>query len=342
MNFKKILFIRRDNIGDLVCTTPAIHAVRQAYPQAKIGILVNSYNAEAIRNNPDIDEIYIYEKAKHVPEKNKFSVWCNNLKVLSKIRKENYDVAIACGSYSEHIERLTFFTGARVKIGYCPQNKKISLYTHPIIQYSQNIHEVIKTFNLLKPLNITEMPGDLIIYPDKMEQKKFEFFKINNFKDINKPFIAISISARIKKNRWTKEKFIKLIEKLLTQNIYNILILWAPGSSKHPMFPGDDEFAESIIQYFDGKVKGYYTPKLNALIAAISISDIVVTLDTGSLHIASALKKPVVALMTKAKSYCWYPWNTKNIVITADESVENIDVETVYQAVQKLLIEKIN
>lgn len=56
------------------------------------------------------------------------------------------------------------------------------------------------------------------------------------------------------------------------------------------MFPGDDEFAESIIQYFDGKVKGYYTPKLNALIAAISISDIVVTLDTGSLHIASALK----------------------------------------------------
>lgn len=46
--------------------------------------------------------------------------------------------------------------------------------------------------------------------------------------------------------------------------------------------------------------------------------------------------------MTKAKSYCWYLWNTKNIVITADESVENIDVETVYQAVQKLLIEKIN
>lgn len=54
----KILFIRRDNIGDLICTTPAIHTVRKEYPDAKIGILVNSYNADAIINNPDIDEIY--------------------------------------------------------------------------------------------------------------------------------------------------------------------------------------------------------------------------------------------------------------------------------------------
>ncbi len=71
---KKILFIRRDNIGDLVCTTPAIHAFRKVFPELKIGILVNTYNADVVKNNPDIDEIYVYEKAKHVPEKNKFLV----------------------------------------------------------------------------------------------------------------------------------------------------------------------------------------------------------------------------------------------------------------------------
>lgn len=335
----KILFIRRDNIGDLICTTPAIHAVRKTYPEAKIGILVNSYNAEAIMNNPDIDEIYIYKKAKHVPEKNKLSVWMNNVKILMKIRKEKYDVAIACGSYFPRLARYTYITGARIRIGYCPENKRFSFYTHPITQYFQNIHETIKTFNLLKPIGITDMPGDLIIYPDKTEQKKFEFFKNNNFKDINKPIVAISISARIKKNRWSKEKFIKLIEKLIAQNICNILLLWAPGSVNNLMFPGDDEIAESIIQHFDGKVVSYYTPKVSTLIAAISLSDIVLTLDTGSLHIASALKKSTVALMTKAKSYCWYPWKTKNIVITAEERVETIDVTTVYQAVQKMLSE---
>ncbi|MDP3112552.1 MAG: glycosyltransferase family 9 protein, partial [Thermodesulfovibrionales bacterium] len=121
---KKILFIRRDNIGDLVCTTPAIHAVRNQYPNAKIGILVNTYNVDAIRNNPDINEIYTYEKAKHAPEKNKISVWLNNLKVLRKIRKEKYDVAIGCGSYSPRLARYTFITGAKKRIGYFKKGMK--------------------------------------------------------------------------------------------------------------------------------------------------------------------------------------------------------------------------
>ena len=88
--YSKILFIRRDNIGDLVCTTPSIRAVREKYPDAKIGILVNTYNADTVSNNPDIDEVYIYEKAKHATDKNKLSVWRSNLKVLLKIRKEKY------------------------------------------------------------------------------------------------------------------------------------------------------------------------------------------------------------------------------------------------------------
>ena len=60
----RVLFIRRDNIGDLICTTPAIHALRKNFPAAKIGVLVNSYNADAVAGNPDVDEVYIYEKAK--------------------------------------------------------------------------------------------------------------------------------------------------------------------------------------------------------------------------------------------------------------------------------------
>src|SRR3989304_5858745 len=76
----KVLFIRRDNIGDLICTTPAIHALREKFPAAKIGVLVNSYNADAVAGNPDVDEVYVYEKAKHAEGKNRFLVWLGNLK----------------------------------------------------------------------------------------------------------------------------------------------------------------------------------------------------------------------------------------------------------------------
>ena len=90
---KKILFIRRDNIGDLVLTTPAIYAVRAKLSDAKIGVLANSYNMEVIENSPNVDELYVYEKAKHFPGKSKFMVWWNNFRLLSKIRRERYDVS---------------------------------------------------------------------------------------------------------------------------------------------------------------------------------------------------------------------------------------------------------
>ena len=60
-----ILIIRRDNIGDLVCTTPLIGALRQRFPHGWLGALVNSYNAPVLEGNPDLDEVFVYTKAKH-------------------------------------------------------------------------------------------------------------------------------------------------------------------------------------------------------------------------------------------------------------------------------------
>lgn len=62
---KKILLIRNDNIGDLICTTPAIEALRKKYPNNQIDIVVNSYNIQAIENNPFINHVYCYTKTKH-------------------------------------------------------------------------------------------------------------------------------------------------------------------------------------------------------------------------------------------------------------------------------------
>ena len=60
--FKSILIIRRDNIGDLVCTTPLIAALRKRYSKASIGVLANSYNAPVLDGNSDVDDLYAYSK----------------------------------------------------------------------------------------------------------------------------------------------------------------------------------------------------------------------------------------------------------------------------------------
>jgi ADP-heptose:LPS heptosyltransferase len=307
--------------------------VREKFPDAKIGLLVNSYNVDVIKNNPDINELYVYEKAKHAPDRKKLSVWLDNFKVFHQIKKEKYDVAIACGSYSPTLAKYTFFTGAGLRIGYGKKDALDLFYNKPMVPLAAPGHEVIRVFNLLSPLGIDDGPGKLILVPDSEELKRFEAYKKNTVKYPGKPLLAIAVSARIKANKWSTEKFIALIDKILLQETANILLLWSPGSAENPVFPGDDESAELISRHFGERIIAYPTPTLKTLIAAIAGSDIVITLDTGSLHMAAALNKVTVALMTKGKSLTWYPWKTRNIVITAEHTVEEIQADNVWQAV---------
>ena len=62
----RILVIRRDNIGDLVCTTPLLSALRAHFPDAWLGALVNSYNAPVLTGNSDLSKVIAYTKLKHI------------------------------------------------------------------------------------------------------------------------------------------------------------------------------------------------------------------------------------------------------------------------------------
>ncbi|HNI74563.1 MAG TPA: hypothetical protein PLX65_13740, partial [Accumulibacter sp.] len=79
---RSILVIRRDNIGDLLCTTPLFHALRRHYPESRIVALVNSYNAPALQGNTDVDQVLVYEKAKHrAPDRSLWRWLCGRWRV---------------------------------------------------------------------------------------------------------------------------------------------------------------------------------------------------------------------------------------------------------------------
>jgi ADP-heptose:LPS heptosyltransferase len=335
----KILFIRRDNIGDLICTTPAIHAVREKFPLAKVGILVNTYNADVIMNNPDIDEVYIYEKAKHAPDKSKFSVWWNNFKILQKIRKERYDVAIGCGSYSPRLARYTFLTGAKTRIGYLKKGMgRSKYYNMPLYETNEPSHEVERTCNLLSSIGVKCTEMSLRIFPlqDEIWRVK-KILTASGFKS-EKPLVAFHISSRRPANRWPVDKFTELGRLILNKYKSPMLLLCSPGSEKNVYHPGDDENAEKIINALGTSVIPYKTTRLNELVAALSVADLVVCCDGGAMHIAAGLGKPIVTIWGSTNPDRWKPYGVKHILLQ-DESknAENIKIEDVFQAVEKLL-----
>lgn len=340
MGTKKILFIRRDNIGDLILTTPAIHAVRKRFPDAKIGVLVNSYNADAIMNNSDVDEVYVYEKEKHAERESRFSVWLKNLKLILRIRKERYDIAIGCGyRYSPRLARYTFLTGARTRIGYVPMGKKSFSYNLPVDELSETLHEVDAAFNLIRPLGITGEHGNLILIPSDDERENILKYLKSKGPNCNN-IVAVHISSRKENNRWARDNFIELGNALIKK--YNVmpLILWSPGSSKNPFHHGDDDMANEIESRMSSKPVLYRTTRLKELIAAVSLCRMVICCDGGAMHIAAALNKPILTIWGSTDKRRWSPWNVPNIILQKGTSVNEITVQEVLTAFERLWNEK--
>lgn len=333
---RKIILVRRDNIGDLVCTTPALYALRQAFPAAELALLVNTYNASLLAGHPDLNRIYVVEKPKHAPGRARGAVLWENFRVFRQIRRQRYDLALGCGSFTPTLAHYTFFTGAAARLGYVRTPGGFPWYTHPLLETPEPLHEVERVFRLLKPLGVAGEPGDLRLFPDLQEVARFQGFKAARLAGLGKPLVAVAISARIKNNRWPVERFGELIQCLLADGRLAVLLLWAPGSQASPTFPGDDEAAAGLIRRFGSAILAYPTPRLPALVAALFGSDLVVTLDTGSLHLAAAARKPTVALMTAGKVPGWRPWRTPCQVLTASARVSDIPATQVLEAVREL------
>ncbi|MBK5094748.1 MAG: glycosyltransferase family 9 protein [Deltaproteobacteria bacterium] len=333
----KLLFIRRDNIGDLVCTTPAIRAVRETFPQVRIGVFVNHYNADALAGNPDVDVLHVYRKAKHVPGEGRLRMYLEKAAVFRQIRREKYDVAIGCGNPSVRVARIAFATGARRRIGYVAPGARSFYYNTPVPFDSEPAHEVERTFRLLAPLGIAGTPGKMVVVAGPGESTRFRAAREAFAPGRGKPLLAVSISARIPQNQWPEEKFVAFIEKTLEEGRLGVLLLWAPGGRDNPTYQGDDERAARIVARFSGRILAWPTPTVRSLIAAIAGTDMALTLDTGSLHIAAACGKPTAALMLRRKVGIWSPWGVPAELVAAEKGdVADLPVEAAFDAVYAL------
>ena len=339
---KKILVIRRDNIGDLVCTTPAIAALRKHYPGAEIGALVNSYNAEVLRGNPNVDHIFIYQKLKHAGNlASRFKALNQRLKLIAQLRRWKPDVTIlAKASYDRHGLNFARQIGAKNIIGYVPddlsQAKGLPDIRLATPEFTA-VHEVEAVNGLLKPLGIEDALGPLQVFPDAAAVAAIQ----SRLPTGSHKRIALHISAREPERRWGSDKFIALARHILeSQPDTQILLFWSPGKADDPHHPGDDEAAAQLIKAVGSdRLVPMPTQNLTELIAALSLCDLFIGTDGGAMHLAVALNKRVLAMFenTPHKLNHWYPWQVTNQVVhSADASKPDIDQITMGQVRQAL------
>ena len=333
----RILVIRRDNIGDLVCTTPLLSALRARYPDAHIAALVNSYNAGVLEGNPDLDAIHSYTKLKHrAAGESWFSVLVQRYRMLAGLRRAGFDyVVLGKSDFDRHGLALARRIRPQHVVGVAPGDGHGRGLTDPVApaQFSE-MHEVEAIMKLGAPLGINTAPGPARVFasPERVAEWRSRFPALGR---PGKAWIGLHISARHPRRLWAVERFIELARTLAREA--GIVLAWAPGGSDDPRHPGDDERAALIatgvgagVQLIPAK-----TTSLGDLIAVLSLCRGFIGADGGAMHIAAGLGLPVVALFEDMpdKKRHWHPWHVPHEIVSAGpDDVADISVEQVAQA----------
>lgn len=261
----KVLIVRFSSIGDVVLTTPVVRAIKQQIKDVEIHYITKKVFTEILTNNTHIDKVYSIEKS--ISE------------VIDKLKKENYDYIIDL-----HKNTRTFSLRLKLKrpaLSFPKLNFKKWLLVNLKINSMPEKHVVDRYFKAVEKLGVKndKLPCDFFI------NKKDEVSVGLEFNLEAKNYITIAIGAQFATKRMPLLKLKEIIE--LTD--YPIILIGGPT---------DVELANDLINFFPSKklysACGKYTLAQSASI--VQQSSVILTNDTGMMHIASCFNIPIVSV----------------------------------------------
>jgi ADP-heptose:LPS heptosyltransferase len=323
----RILVIRRDNIGDLVCTTPLLRALRSQLPASYIAALVNRYNAPVLAANPDLDAVNCYQKAKHRQAgESVLGIYWKRLKTMAELRRQRFDwLLLPGGMQASAASAVRMIASQRVLVRGAEDA-------------GAGAHEVEQTCHLLVRMGLRYETPPARVVPEPSLRQELAATLESRLGFRPEPLIGLHLSARRASQRWPAERFIELLERLPVEPGGAFVLLWAPGPEGHPQHPGDDEKAARVAERLPGfPVVPVATSRLERLIAVLSLCDYVICADGGAMHLAAALGKPIVCLFGDSDAARWRPWRTRHELLQpGSRNVADIAVADVLHAYQRL------
>lgn len=332
----KILLIRRDNIGDLACTTPLIDALRVRFPAARLCALVTAYNRAVLDHHPGLDAVYAYTKAKHRAHgQSALATYVDRLRLLLDLRRQRFDYAVlAAPGVQKRALGLARLIRPRHIVGFVEVDRP----PPPAIdrgvpwRYREQA-ETTDVWDILRAFDIAGEPGPLRVVPDPQRlaalRPRFTALRAGG-----RRLTGIHLSARKPSQRWPVERFADLARQLHDRTGNALVILWAPGRADNPQHPGDDEKAAALLAQLGGlPVLPLATGHLAELIAATALCDDFVCADGGAMHLAAGSGRPIVCLFGLSDPVRWRPWGVPHRLLQApSRQVDAIGVDAVIEA----------
>jgi len=327
----RILIIRRDNIGDLVCTTPLIRALREQLPNAYIAALVTRYNMAVMEGNHDIDALFSYTKAKHLePCESAIGIFWNRLMTIWNLRRQRFDWILLPGGPQRSAIRFARWIGA----------KKILIRDQE--DTAGGSHHVEQCCHQLLRMGLKFETPSARLTPNPDAVAKIKSTLPLTWQTLKAPIIGLHLSARKPSQRWAASMFAETAHQLHQSLGAKFILLWSPGAANNPLHPGDDDKAAEVLNATVGlPVQAVRTECLEDLIGALSHCDAIICSDGGAMHLAAALGKPMVCLFGDSDPEHWGPWGAPHRTLQkASREVDDLSVQEVIDSFLNLWKER--
>jgi heptosyltransferase II len=306
---KKILLARTDRLGDVVLTTPAIKAVRKAYPDAYIAMIVRPYAYLVVKNNPYLDEVILYDKDK------KHRSLIATIRFAMDLKRRGFDRAVIFHP-TNRMHIIAYIANIPRRIGY--DNRLKFLLTDRIknIKHEGTKHEKDYTLDMLKCLGIRTSEDELLVPVDTAAKQQVEdILARNGFKKSDK-IVSIHPGASCASKIWPSERFAKLSDLLI--KMHNVKVIILGGNDKR------DRFCVSALKKFMRNKAIFLNGILDItqLAAVLEKTTLFISNDSGPVHVATAVGTPVIDIFGRAQPGLgplrWGPLGLKDIVIHKD------------------------
>lgn len=290
-SLKNILVVNVNWLGDVIFSSPVFKNLKRHYPEAKITCLCVPRVKDIVQCVPGVDEIIVYD------EKGKDRGLSGKLRIIGELRRRHFDAAFFLhGSWSRAL--LVYLAGIPVRVGYAKPGRW-NLLTHTATKLTDEPHKSDHYLNVLSAygLNIEDKLCSLRV-PEKAQEEIKEILRAEGLGE-QEPFVVAHTSGNWDLKRWPQNRWTELIQKISEQ--LNMKIIISEG-------PAELEWARQIARatgvspiVLAGKTN---LPQLMALLQKASL---VISADSGPLHMASAVGHKVIGIYGPTMPYSTGP-----------------------------------
>ncbi|MBN1365579.1 MAG: lipopolysaccharide heptosyltransferase II [Syntrophaceae bacterium] len=282
-----ILIVKLSAIGDVIHTLPSLAELRRLYPDAHITWVVEEDAADLVNNHPFLDAVLVSRRKSWIRDFRNGRIKQPLREIISFIRtlrQRRYDLVIDFhGLFKSSV--IVFFSGGKRKLGYDSLQELSGLFLNEKIAENMNKHAVERYLDFPRYLGAKTENAQFVLPPDKKDEEEAKNL-IHKYNLEEKKFIAISPIALWETKLWDNKKFACLAD--LINNEMRMKVIFT-GSEKKPI--------ESITSLMttEGINLGGMTTLLN-LACIYKKARLVITTDSGPMHLAAAVGTPVIAL----------------------------------------------